>query len=413
MNGLLFEEVFKSGLDFLRNKKVLSAFSGGNDSLSMTDFLNISRESYSFSLAACHVNHGLRAESGEDEEFCRKWCENNGIEFVSARLSFSKDYAVNGLEDWARRERYKALRKAAADIGADIIVTAHTLDDRLESFFTDLYTGASIFTLGGIARLRGDIYRPMLDISKEMAEDYLRRRGLVPVFDSSNNNERFVRNRIRRRVMPALFDAGKDFMFSVLRLQEESALLNGYFDGKTGKALLYESEDMTVLNGEIFFSFSRQEQAYLLGKIFSRRFRAGKNLINEGLSLLERAGSRRADMPGGYVFEVSRRFIRLYKKTLIGLFSVEKDKGIDTIRLLRAEVKFYGKYTDMPMIVRNRRNGDRFHGKKLKDIFIDKKTDPFERDSAVIIQNLSGEIVWAEGISIDDRNILVKRFDRW
>lgn len=118
-------------------------------------------------------------------------------------------------------------------------------------------------------------------------------------------------------------------------------------------------------------------------------------------------------MPGGYVFEVSRRFIRLYKKTLIGLFSVEKDKGIDTIRLLRAEVKFYGKYTDMPMIVRNRRNGDRFHGKKLKDIFIDKKTDPFERDSAVIIQNLSGEIVWAEGISIDDRNILVKRFDRW
>lgn len=410
MNGLLFEEVFEIGLDFLKGKKLLIAFSGGKDSLSMLDFLNENKSRYSLGLVACHVNHGLREESGEDELFCKNWCEIRVVEFTSVKLSgFSTKEGKKGIEDWARRERYKALERIAGELRCDNVLTAHTFDDRLESFFTDLYTGASIFTLGGISLLYGKIYRPMLEITGQQVEDYLKRRKLVPVFDKSNDDVRFVRNRIRHRLMPHLYETGGDFVNTVLRLQEESTAINADFLQRTDKAVICNAEDLTTICKKVFMEFSHLEQTYLLGKLFSEKFRASKHIINEALTLFDRFGSKRIDLPDGFICEVSTEAIRIFKKSLIELFSVEKDVGTDTIHLLGVKVIFYGDYVKKSLVVRNRRKGDRLGAKKLKDIFIDKKIDMFLRDRAVIIESETGEILWAEGVSAEGNNIVVKR----
>lgn len=411
MNGLLFEDIFQQKLDFLKGKKLLVAFSGGKDSLSMLDFLNENNPRCGFELVACHVNHGLREESGEDELFCKIWCETNGVDFSTVKLSgFSASESKNGIEDWARRERYNALEQISDKLCCHNILTAHTFDDRLESFFTDLYTGASIFTLGGISLFYGKIYRPMLEITGQQVEDYLKRRRLVPVFDKSNDDVRFVRNRIRHQLMPHLYEAGADFVKTVLRLQDESAGINAYFLQKTGNAVLLNTADMTLINRKVFIEFSNPERVYLLGKLFSEKFRASKNIISEALSLFDRAGSRRIDLPNGFVFEVSAKTLRIFKKSLIELFYVEKDIGTDTISLLGAEVRFYGDYISKSLIVRNRQKGDRVGVKKLKDIFIDMKIDMFMRDRAIIIETHNGDIIWVEGVSAGNGNIAVNRW---
>lgn len=409
MPGLLFEDLLKEKLSFFKGKKLLAAFSGGKDSLAMLDFFNMNKTEWGFELSACHVNHGLRKESGVDEEYCRRFCMDAGIDFIVKKLIFSKADAPKGVEDWARKRRYEALDEALEEAGCDYILTAHTFDDRLESFFTDLYTGASIFTLGGISFLRGKICRPMLDIRTHDVEDYLSRRRLRPIFDASNDDTHFVRNKIRHLVMPAIFAAGDEFVSTVMNLQEDSVRLNGEFCKLTEIAVSLDTQELAVLDINIFRKFSGTEKRYLLGKLFSARFRTSKALINEALKLFDRSGSKRVNLPEGYIFEVSVKSVRIFKKTLLELFSVEKDERTDTINLLQIKARFSGEYSGMALILRNRLDGDRFRGKKLKDLFIDAGLDIFQRDRAVIVENLRGEIVWVEGISKNGEGISVER----
>lgn len=409
MNGLLFDGLLQEKLSFFKGKKLLIAFSGGKDSLAMLDFFNRNKSRYGFELSACHVNHGIRKESGDDEEFCRLFCKDAEVDFCVRRLVFSKTKAYNGVEDWARRGRYKALEEVLAEKGCDYILTAHTFDDKLESFFTDLYTGASIFTIGGISFLRGKICRPMLDIKTKDVENYLLHRGLTPIFDSSNDDTRFVRNKIRHTVLPALFAAGDEFVNTVLNLQDESWRLNGEFAKITEETVLFNMHELVVLDLENFRKLSETAKHYLLGKLFSVRFRLSKALIDEALKLFDRVGSKRIDLPDGFVFEVSVKSVRIFKKTLLDLFLVEKDKRTVTIDLLGVHVSFFGDYAETLLLIRNRRKGDRFRGKKLKDLFIDSSFDTFFRDRAIIAENMTGEIVWVEGVSKSCEGICVKR----
>lgn len=409
MPGLLFEDLLKKELSFFKGKKLLVAFSGGKDSLAMLDFFNMNKAEWGFGLSACHVNHALRKESGVDEEYCRRFCLDAGVDFIVKKLIFSKTDASKGVEDWARKRRYEALDEALEETGSDYILTAHTFDDRLESFFTDLYTGASIFTVGGISFLRGKICRPMLKIRTNDVEEYLVRRGLTPIFDASNDDTHFVRNKVRKLVMPALFAAGDEFVNTVLNLQEESARLNEEFYKLTENAVSIDTEELAVLDAGIFRKFSGAEKRYLLGKLFSVRFRTSKAIINEALKLFDRSGSKRVNLPDGYIFEVSVKSVRIFKKTLLDLFSVEKDGRTDTINLLHVKVQFSGDYAGMLLVVRSRRNGDRFRGKKLKDLFIDAGLDIFQRDRAVIVENRLGEIIWAEGVAKNGEGIKVER----
>ncbi len=408
---LSFEDILSAELYKIKGKKVLVAFSGGKDSLALLDFLNESKDNFSFALHACHINHGLRREASRDEEFCRGFCKARDIPFVSVSIGekLKRDLS-SGTEDAARRHRYAALKETALSLGCDYILTAHTSDDQIESFFTDIYTGASVFTLGGIREKNGMVLRIMLGAGTFHVEDYLARRGLVPVFDRSNNDTKFVRNKIRRKVLPALYEAGGDFVPSVKRIQRDSARLNDYFYKTTFSAVLSDEQDIVEIDAAKFNGFDGIEKEYLLGRIFSGRFRFTKAALEEALKLLDRGGSRRADVGGGYCFEVSFSRIRLFKKFFLDAFLVEKEAGIDTINVSDFRIKFRGGFVPSFLTVRNRRPGDRLPGgKKLKDAFIDRKIDLFDRDRAIVAASGS-DILWAEYLDINNEYVEFERF---
>lgn len=408
--NLSFKDILLPKLDLLINKSILVAFSGGKDSIALLDFLNCNKEIFSYSIVACHVNHGLRDNAIIDEEFCLNFCKENNIniEIVNISNDIKNDFSA-GIEDTARRYRYKALQTIADKLDCDYILTAHTFDDQIESFFTDIYTGASIFTLGGIKYKSGKILRLMLDISTDKILEYLNERKIKNIEDESNNNIRFVRNKVRHNILPFLYDLGSEFVPTILRLQQESIKINDYFYKTTKEAIIYENENIVEIDKDLFLSFDNIQKEYLLSKIFSQKFRFTKSVVYEALKLLDKKSSCRVDLPSKFCFEISFYTIRIFKKNLIKIFSIEKENGIDSIITSDFKFIFKDKFINNSFTIRNRRDGDRLiSGKKLKDVYSNKKIDLFIRDVSIVIA-VGSKVLWSECLDINNEFVVFER----
>ena len=201
--------------------RVLVAVSGGSDSVALALLLRELSEHGGFSLVSlAHINHHLRAEAPRDEEFCRALAERLGLPIRVESVDV-RSYAVSqrlSLEDAARRLRYESLRRLALEVLADRIAVGHTRDDQAETFLLKLIRGAGMAGLGGIYPQRGDVIRPLLDVSRSELRDYLTSLGQTWVEDATNADLKNPRNRIRHVVLPELNQvAGADTSTAIAR----------------------------------------------------------------------------------------------------------------------------------------------------------------------------------------------------
>ena len=408
MTHSLYNDILLQELKKYRDKKILVAFSGGKDSLMLLDFINKQRESLNIYAGACHINHGLRHTAKRDEDFCRLYCLKNSIEFYTYNISEElKNDNIGGTESSARKYRYKYLLQTVKENNYEFLFTAHTYSDDIESFFVDLYTGASLFTLGGIMYENNQIIRPMLNITTEMVNDYIAENNLEPVFDETNNDIKYVRNRIRHKLIPVLYGCGNEFEKSVIKLQKESNRLNEYLYKKV-KHVILKQDNIIILKRYSFMELEDMEKEYLLGKVFSLFFRVSKSILNEALSFLNNNDSKRLDLPNGYVIEQSYNSIKIFKKILVSDYFYNKPAGAALFKTDEFQIEFFNELKDKNLIIRNRNKGDKLGRKKLKDLFIDKQIELFERDRAVIVEE-NNVIIWAEYIS-KNNNIILKRY---
>ena len=201
------------------------AVSGGPDSMALLWCMYLLREKLDLRLSAAHFNHGLRgAESDRDEEFVRAFCRDYQIPLAVARGRVEP--GGKGLEAAAREARY-----AFFDTLPGKIATAHTADDNAETVLLRLVRGTGLRGLGAIAPVRGRILRPMLLVTRQEVLAFLKDQRIDYVTDSTNDSDRFLRNRLRSQVMPLLYREnprlGEDLSAMALRLREEEALLSG------------------------------------------------------------------------------------------------------------------------------------------------------------------------------------------
>jgi len=213
-----------------RGGRILCAVSGGADSMYLLERL---RE-FGYDVSAAHFDHGLRGEdSRRDAAFVRDWCGEHGIPFTGGE-SDTAEYAAEhrlGTEEAARVLRYDFLERAADEMGAAVIATAHTADDNAETVLLHLARGAGARGLGGIPPVRGRIVRPMLDVTRGEVLSYLAQRGIPYVEDATNAGDAYARNRIRHHVVPALRAENPAFAEAVGRtsrlLREDEVFLDG------------------------------------------------------------------------------------------------------------------------------------------------------------------------------------------
>ena len=177
---------------------IICAVSGGADSVSLLFALYLLKDKLDIRLSAAHFNHHLRGqESDRDEKFVRDFCGRYDIPLFAGEGTIVP--GKKGLEAAARDARYGFLRSLSGKIA-----TAHTADDNAETVLMHLVRGTGLKGLGGIAPVNGNVIRPMLSVTRQEVENFLEEWGLKCVEDSSNHTDAFLRNRLRRHVMPLL-----------------------------------------------------------------------------------------------------------------------------------------------------------------------------------------------------------------
>jgi tRNA(Ile)-lysidine synthase len=189
----------------LRGRRFCIAYSGGLDSGALLAALAVSRKREGFRLRAIHIDHGLHERSGAwaaaAAQCARAWrvrCET-----IELKLKIARGESVEAV---AREARYEALRARLEPDEA--LLTAHNQDDQLETVLLALMRGSGV---GGLAAMKAStllghtvLLRPLLSVARSQLERFAREHELKWTEDASNVDERFDRNYLRRRVVPAL-----------------------------------------------------------------------------------------------------------------------------------------------------------------------------------------------------------------
>jgi tRNA(Ile)-lysidine synthase len=208
-----FQNHILNRFSFLQKRKLLIAISGGIDSVVLTHLCH----DLHFNTALAHCNFNLRGdESDADEEFVLQLAENLNLEVFIESFD-TKIYAKSNklsIQMAARDLRYHWFKELAEQLNFDYILTAHHADDNLETFLINLSRGTGLDGLTGIPEVNDNLVRPLLSFSREMIETYAKEKNYKWREDSSNSSKKYVRNKLRLDIIPALKDLNPNFLQS-------------------------------------------------------------------------------------------------------------------------------------------------------------------------------------------------------
>lgn len=232
-------------LDFINENEMLSkchrvvvGLSGGADSVCLLVILKELCEEKGIELLAVHINHGIRGEeANRDEAYCRTLCDKLSIKFLAYHFDVPTYAKKEGLstEEAGRVLRYKAFREAAGNEG--VIAVAHHKNDQAETVLFNLVRGTKLKGASGMSPVRDGIIRPLLNVTREEIEAFLRDNNIEFCVDGTNASNEYSRNAIRNQIIPALLDINEkavehisDFASGVAEAEEFlSALTDEYY----------------------------------------------------------------------------------------------------------------------------------------------------------------------------------------
>lgn len=182
------------------------AVSGGEDSMALLTLLNHLAQQLDFSIVAIHVNHNIRKSASRDVRFVKKYCDDNGIEFVKYVVNAPEYSTANkvGLEVAARELRYQCFEAAVKKYKLDKVAMAHHLNDQAETVLMHLFRGCGLEGASGMAPVRGFYIRPFLETKKSDIIAYNYRNSIPHVEDETNEDNAYRRNYIRNVLLPEI-----------------------------------------------------------------------------------------------------------------------------------------------------------------------------------------------------------------
>jgi tRNA(Ile)-lysidine synthase len=190
-----------------KGDSVLVGVSGGPDSVALLHSLVEISKTLHLRLGIAHLNHGLRGEESDaDAGFVENLAKKLSLPFYTEKINLShkKHKHRISLEEAGREARYAFFNQVTEREGLDKIAVGHHTDDTAEIILINLLRGSGPSGLKGIPPVRGKIIRPLIRASRELILSYLKHNQLEYRIDSSNSDERFLRNKIRHRLIPIL-----------------------------------------------------------------------------------------------------------------------------------------------------------------------------------------------------------------
>ncbi|MGV3488458.1 MAG: tRNA lysidine(34) synthetase TilS [Tuberibacillus sp.] len=417
---------------------IVVGVSGGPDSMALLHYLHRKSHTWDLRIIACCIDHQLRGEeSRKDLEFVASFCEEKSIAFEGRSVDvpgYQKEHQL-GTEEAARICRYNVFAEVMTKYGADLLALAHHGDDQIETMLMRQVRGSFGISKAGMPVKRpiasGQLVRPFLSITKDDIELYCKAHGIVPRRDPSNDSDMYTRNRFRHIVLPFL---KKENPQVHIRFQQDSELMTDDYQllDELAKEQLPKIIEEKMTNSVVISINSLKRipvplQRRMIHLILN--YLNNKNRIYTGfqfvhidslLRWLDRnAASGTISLP--HHIEVERSYdrciFRSYHQRSANMLQMELDvPGITRwpLGLIRADIThtyskeyqgyrfFVADYQKVifPLMVRNRRTGDRFQPagiegtKKLKKLFIDRKIPRSLRDDWPIVLDGNGDVIW-------------------
>ncbi|MFC1666804.1 tRNA lysidine(34) synthetase TilS [Candidatus Omnitrophota bacterium] len=194
-----------------KHDRILVGLSGGPDSVTLLYVLFALTKEYLLNVHVAHLNHKIRGgESASDRRFCEEFAKKLNLDIVCEEIDVTKIAKEKNisLEEAARFERYGFFKRTADAKKIKKVAVGHTRDDQAETVLMRAIRGSGMLGLGGISPIKDirglTIIRPLIEISRQEIEDFVRDNDLQFKHDSSNDKVIFTRNRIRHELIPYL-----------------------------------------------------------------------------------------------------------------------------------------------------------------------------------------------------------------
>jgi len=426
-------------------ERVVVAVSGGADSLALLAVLHQLAGEFALQLIVAHFHHGLRAEADQEAELVRKRALAWGwpYELGKGDVKAAKMVHKGSWEDTARRLRYRFLDETAQRYGATKIALGHHRQDQAETVLLHLLRGCALEGLKGMSPMReGKYIRPLLFRTPQEIHAFLAREGLRGATDTSNYDDRFLRNRIRHRLIPLL---ERDFNSRIVDTLVQMAEILGDEDaflvtaaqaamplartGSLSGSLSYPLQELKVLP----LALRRRVVKQLLEGIKPAGSTIMARHIAEVLGLIDRYHpSGQVVVPGGIVrreYDCLTVVGRAHRPSLPREFCFTLPMPGEVRIALTGEVvraTFCSpegilpaprdprtlylslKNIEGPLMVRNWRFGDRMQPlgmegtKKVQDILGEGKVPRYMRPYVPILADRAG-ILWVGGVKLAER----------
>lgn len=461
----IVEETIKKHRMFEPQDSVLVGVSGGPDSVALLHVLLKIASGLSLTLGVAHLNHGIRSiDSDRDAEFVASLARKLELPFHIQKknvLSYKKQHKLS-LEEAGRRVRYEFFHDIAGGNKYNKIALGHQGNDNAELVLMYLFRGSGPTGISGIPPVRdnfsqyGIIVRPFLGLTRHEIMDYLNVKKLEYVTDISNQDTKFLRNKVRSELIPLIKESYNpriietvNRLSSIIRSDEEwiEDIITPFYED----ILLYSKEKEIALSipklVRIHMAPRRRVIRRAIESIKGDLRRITFSHIASVIKLLERVpvfGS--LDLPGSIT--VTRKEDTLYissgekvrskpgsdpenierslfeytinkpgskseslciKETgSILIFSVISAKNIADIQSAGQQAAFFDMNSmAFPLVVRNFRYGDRFTpfgmtgSQKLKKFFINNKISRNRRANCPVLLS-ANKIIWVVGHRQDE-----------
>ncbi|MCF6181377.1 tRNA lysidine(34) synthetase TilS [Lutibacter sp.] len=423
-----------TNLPFLKDKKLLITISGGIDSVVLTHLLH----KLKFNIALAHCNFKLRGkDSFKDAAFVKNLSKTLKIPFFTIEFETEK-YAEKhkiSIQMAARDLRYHWFQKISEEQHFDYVLTAHHLDDVLETFLINLTRGTGLNGLTGIPEINGNIVRPLLPFSRNDILIYAAKNKLQWREDKSNSSTKYVRNKIRHKIIPVLKELNPNLLNSfenTLNHLKGSQQISQDYINKIYKKVTEEKDNQLIFNINKIKKLSNPK-VYLY-----------ELLKQYGFTEFEDITALLTAQSGKQVFSKTHRLLK-NRATLI-LTELAKNNNLDSFKIpentskikepislkfetitipfdtknyqnkILEEVLFDDKNTvsldydkiTFPLIIRKWQKGDYFFPiglkgkKKISKFFKDEKLSITEKENTWLLCS-NNQIIWVIGYRLDDR----------
>lgn len=411
--------------------KLVLAVSGGPDSIALLSVMCSLKNDFSLGIAVAHLEHGLRAqESRKDQNFVREICDTLHVPFYTKNVDIlGLKSREESLEEAARRVRYDFLYRILERIGFSKIATGHTLDDNIETIIFRLLSGTGPEGFTGIKPICNKVIHPLLTQTKETLINYLNDEKIPFMTDESNADTIIRRNKIRHELIPIFKEVNINFKNHILNLikiiGEEDAILKEEVTKIIDTLILKRTDkeiDIDLLKFNALQNAMKRRIVIRVFNILSSDSPSHKKLYipfagidcivnmktdsNKLLYYNELICIRKEYDQLIFEKRVVTDDNKKYLYIVDGLNNPVQIKEIKKILRISLqnrvtvfeEKKLFFDFNKLafPLIIRNRRNGDRIYlknlgDKKLKTIFINDKV-PIKVRNAVPVVMSSDEI---------------------